>query len=106
MNLVNCTPHPLTLIRTDGSRLILPKGEIVPRLTQSTVDIGSIDGIRLTETVFGETTNLPEPQDNTVYIVSRLVLSANPYRQDLAVPNDLVRDENGQIIGCESLAMV
>ena len=33
-----------------------------------------------------------------------MVLEGNKTRQDLLVPNELVRDEQGNIIGCKSLA--
>lgn len=37
------------------------------------------------------------------YIVSQLVKSALPDREDLLVPAEVVRDEQGHIIGCRSL---
>lgn len=36
------------------------------------------------------------------YIVSRMVANALPNRKDLLVPNELVRDDQGNIIGCRS----
>ncbi len=105
MTIVNCTPHPVTVVNTDGTVLAtFPKGEVIPRLTQSTEVVGEIAGIPVTQTVFGDTVDLPQPQANTFFIVSRLVLSANTNRTDLLVPNGLVRDESGNILGCESFA--
>ena len=37
------------------------------------------------------------------YIVSQLVKNALPDRTDLLVPAEVVRDGNGNIIGCKSL---
>ena len=65
---------------------------------------GDINGIPLTTTSFGDVIDLPAPQDGVFFIVSRLVLSACPDRNDLLVPNDLVRDDNGNIIGAKSFA--
>jgi hypothetical protein len=104
--IINCTPHPITLCGSDGQVIMsLPKGDVVPRLSQSTKNVDEIlNGIAITETVFGETQDLPEPQPDTFYIVSRIVLTANPSRKDLLVPNEIVRDEAGNIIGCKSLS--
>ena len=104
MQFINCTPHPITLISQDGSFSIFPKGEIVPRLVQNTVEVDTINGVSITETSFGETTNLPEKQEGVYLIVSRMILEANKDRNDLLVPNELVRDEAGVIIGCKSLS--
>lgn len=63
-----------------------------------------INGVSITESTFGETTDLPERQEGVYLIVSRMILEANKDRSDLLVPNELVRDEAGNIIGCRSLA--
>ena len=60
--------------------------------------------IPISSSSYGEVVDLPAPQVGVYYIVSRLVMSACPNRQDLLVPNDLVRDEAGRVIGCRSLA--
>lgn len=41
----------------------------------------------------------------TYYIVSQIVKSALPTRKDLLVPAEVVRDENGNIVGCKSLGL-
>lgn len=103
--IINCTPHPITIFGVNNEVIMqLPKGETVPRLTQSSETVQHIAGIPITETVFGETTDLPEQKEGVFLIVSRLVLSANQDRSDLLVPNDMVRDEDDNIIGCCSLA--
>jgi hypothetical protein len=105
MTFINCTPHPITLVRENGEVIMtLPKGEVIPRLSQSTKQVDVVNGVSITETQFGETQDLPAPVEGTLLIVSRLVLSANPDRNDLVVPNELVRDADGNIIGCKSLA--
>ncbi len=55
-------------------------------------------------TTFGEVEGLPEPQDDTLYIVSLLVRRARPYRGDLLSPGQLIRDAEGRPIGCKGLA--
>jgi len=102
---VNCTPHSVTLLDGDNNVVFtLPKCEEAPRLHQSTIQVDIVAGVSITETTFGQTQNLPEPIKGVFLIVSRLVLSANPSRTDLVVPNELVRDSNGNIVGCKSLS--
>jgi hypothetical protein len=55
--------------------------------------------------VFGELEGLPEPIEGVFFIVSRIVREAAKDRTDLLVPQGLIRDENGQPIGCESLSV-
>lgn len=62
-------------------------------------------GIRITESTFGEVYDLPEPVEGTFYIVSRMVLSACPHRNDLLVPNEIVRGADGKEKGCQSFAI-
>lgn len=106
MKIINCTPHPINIIG-DNNEVIasFPKGDIIPRLTQKTVQVGGINGIPLTSTNFSETQNMPRKLDGVVYIVSRLVLEDNRDRNDLLVPNEIVRDDDGNIIGCRSLSI-
>lgn len=62
--------------------------------------VGDIDGIPVFRTVFSKNiTDLPAPADDTVFIVSTLVAQAAVGRDDLVVPANLVRDDNGVIIG-------
>lgn len=105
MKFLNCTPHPITLVNEEGVEIFtLPKGEVIPRLTQTTQVVGEVMGIPITETQFGQTTDLPEPQEGVLLVVSRLVLTANPERKDLLVPNEMIRNAEGHIVGCKSLA--
>ena len=60
--------------------------------------------VPLTRTTFGEVQGLPDPADDTLYVVSRLVISAVPDRTDLVSPDGAVRDDQGRIIGCTALA--
>ena len=69
----------------------------------STEPAGEVMGISVTRTVFGEPVGLPEPEVGTCYIVSQLVKNALPERDDLVVPAEVVRDADGNIIGCKSL---
>ena len=51
----------------------------------------------------GGVTGLPEREDDTIIIVSRMVAAALPHRPDLMCPARLVRDEQGRITGCQAV---
>ena len=101
----NLTPHTVTIVTDTGKNVIIymPTG-VIPRLSTKTIQVGAVDGIPITSTVFREVQDMPEQQQDVYLIVSRMVLAAMPNRKDLLVPNELVRNDKGQIIGCRSLA--
>ena len=107
--IINLTPHSINVIGDDNSVAITIEAlgnvarcsqtiDIVDTITYNNVTIP------ISSSSYGEVVDLPAPQVGVYYIVSRLVMSACPNRQDLLVPNDLVRDEAGRVIGCRSLA--
>jgi len=104
--LINLTPHPITVLDVEGNVLrTIDKSELpLPRLVEERVEAGEVDGIPLINKKYSEITNLPAPQENVYYIVSGLVANA-AHRPDLLVPNT-VRNETGQIIGCDSFAQI
>lgn len=107
--LVNCTPHPISLLNKDMSILMtLPKGELVPRLIENKSDYLEDNNypVPLFTKKFGKIENLPNPILGTIFIVSKFVLDAAPdNRTDLVSPGDLVRDSNGNILGCTSFEL-
>lgn len=109
VNVVNCTPHDVNLV-TESGNVIFPRSGIIPRLTEVQNKINSITvngiGIDIMKKSFNEPEGLPEPKKGTIYIVSALVAGAIKDRDDLVVPNDTIRDEEGRIIGCRSLARI
>lgn len=107
MKIVNLTPHAINFVGGAGEALmtIEPSGQIV-RVTAKTVTTGNINGIPVTETVFGEVENLPLPTSDTIYIVSSLVAQRFKDRDDVFIPNESVRDEKGRVIGCKSLGKI
>ena len=105
MTIMNCTPHTVNFVNDAGEvvRSIEPSG-ILPRVSSSINLVGDIDGIPDEETVYGEVTDLPEKQDGVILIVSAMVASRLPDRDDLRVPGRQVRNDRGQVIGCKSLS--
>jgi len=57
-------------------------------------------------TQFGAVTGLPDPQPDTIFVVSALVAQAVPDRQDVFITDDAVRDDQGRLIGCRALAHI
>ena len=107
--IVNLTPHAVNVISDDNSIAItIESSGNVARCSQTIDIIGSITtnsvSIPISSSSYGEVVDLPDPKPGYYYIVSRLVMSACPNRQDLLCPNDLVRNDAGQVIGCRSLA--
>lgn len=108
MQIVNCTPHEITFCRADGSVfLTLPKSENPVRVVSKTIRTGeTVAEIPVSATEFGEISNLPKEIAGTIYIVSAIVANAAKNRSDLFIVNETVRDENGRIIGAQSIARV
>ena len=92
-NYINLCPHDIKL--NDGT--VYPRSGAVVRVTTSFTDFNE-DGI--CKVKYGEIENLPEPKDNTYYIVSALVLAATD-RKDVIAPATghpaVIRNEAGQI---------
>lgn len=96
--IINCTPHAITI--TDGPTFE-PSGQVARVTTQQT-DAGNIAGIPVKIQTFGDIIDLPDPQDDTVYIVSNIVMAAakEAGRTDVVAPDtaSAVRDDNGHIV--------
>jgi len=101
----NLTPHPVNILDVVGNTIVVFPSEGCVRLKAETRLLGVVEGIRLTKTVFGFPEGLPEKEAGVRIIVSQLVKSALPDRVDLVVPAEVMRDDNGNIIGCQSLGV-
>ena len=107
--IVNLTPHNVNIVLDDGTIVTIERSGMVARCAQTTVQAGQIqysDSISIPVSIskYGEVVDLPEPDGKHYYIVSRLIMNACQDRSDLLCPNELVRDDDGNIIGCRSLA--
>lgn len=100
MNIVNCTPHPITIILPDGEKKVFEASGIVPRVQMETVETNYINGIPVKHVKYGIPTGIPESTPETVYIVSAMVAQACD-RDDIVAPDTgaAIRDEKGNIIG-------
>jgi hypothetical protein len=103
--LVNLTPHDVVVFGQNNEQVaVIPATGNEARVGVSSVQVGTVslndEIVSIVKSTFGEVLGLPERQDGTFYIVSRMVISACPDREDLIVPDDLVRDEDGRVVGC------
>jgi len=113
MKLVNLTPHTINVISfTSGTSVALPPTGTVARCATKSRTVGTVavvgtakENIALFRVEYGEVVDLPAPEEGTLFVVSALVRSAVPARDDVASPGDLVRDEKGQPIGCRGLVV-
>ena len=112
MNIINLTPHALFLMPAGptGPVVTIPPSGLVARCATSRmqVDTVTVDSISVpvNQTRFGEVSDLPDPQPDTIYVVSALVAQAVPDRQDVFIVDDAIRDDQGRIIGCRALAHI
>lgn len=101
-NVINLTPHDVVIQRVDGTFETIPSsGEA--RITTFFQTTRIIRGIRVGQTVAGGITGLPEPAEDTLYIVSLIFLKYVRDRFDLVAPNEQVRDEHGKVLYAKSL---
>lgn len=123
--IINCTPHEVAIYRTcdcymrDGFLYLRDDEEEYPEplhvyqaakepahVTFVQKPAGMADGILIYRWAPDEIVNLPEPEPDTYYIVSKMVVQAWPERKDLIFPRTVVRDADGHIVGCIDFSRV
>jgi hypothetical protein len=105
VKIVNCTPHTINIKREDDSFLKVPPSGTIARVSSKQSIAERLNGFVVYNTKFGEVENLPDPEEGTIYLVSRVLLtSLNGSRSDCFSPGNLLRDEKGQPIGCQGLS--
>ena len=113
--LINMTPHDVVVVDENNNVIVTVKPcGVIPRVEQRTKKLGTksytVDGkiyeISESENAYGEVIGLPDYDESKVLIVSRQTADAVKDRTDLRVPNETIRNDKGQIIGCQSIAIV
>ena len=111
--LVNLTPHALRILDKNG-RLDaeVPRSGTVARVDvdytdDNSIQLGDTDefGIQVFTCKYSKVIGLPEPcakLEGIIYVTSTMVAQAVK-REDVYSPGKLVRDEDGNPIGCEGL---
>ena len=97
--ILNYTPHTINEVTTGIS--FHSSGNA--RVSVNYSKYASVNEIPLFTTIYGEVTGLPDESTSPkiFYIVSKLVKDALPRRFDLISPGELVRNADGQPIGCK-----
>ena len=108
--LVNCTPHTVNIHREDGTVLTVePSGDFARVATiKEEASIPGLEEIKVVKTTFdtSKIEGLPDPQEGILYIVSLITLDAlKGIRTDLVAPGNLIRDEGGNVVGCDGLTV-
>ena len=104
MSILNLTPHEIRFVRPEGEDLVLPPSGTVARVSVSRVYGEETHlAIPVFTTQAGEVQGLPAPRPGVVCVVSRAVVDAARDRKDIFFPDDLVRDDQGRVIGARAL---
>lgn len=108
MELVNLTPHTITLVDEYGRVIkdIPPSGNVVRVLTTDTPTNETAFGTQIVHKKFDSLVGLPDPVSGVQYIVSAIsALYAAQFlgrTADLLTPGTLVRNTDGSVVGCRS----
>lgn len=109
MKIVNLTPHTVNIIDEKGNvtRSYEPSGTVA-RVSTVSQEVGTLDGVPVVRTSYGDVEGLPDPQNGTVYLVSLVVGQALAGKRDDIYgpdtsPESVVRDNQGQIVGVRRL---
>lgn len=113
MRVVNLTPHVVRVYRGDIVVATYPPSGRCARLRERVdpagdlmagdLEAGMVALSRVLVSYAPEVDDLPEPVEDTAYLVSRVLASA-VQRTDLFFPWGEVRDAGGGVIGCRALA--
>ena len=102
---VNLIGHDITI----SGYGTLPKSDNPCRVETKQRIIGKLSGIPIAKTEFIKLVNLPDPEEGTYYIVSRLCMDYIPFiREDVFCVDTgptAVRDENGQVVAVTQLSI-
>ena len=103
-NILNFTPHALNVVDLDGNVTTFPSVGVA-RVATSVKALDPVCGFDVVSTTFSDVTDLPDYDPDKYYVVSRLVLSACPDRADLLCPGELIRDADGNVVGCKGFSL-
>ena len=102
------TPHEVKIFKLNGTvpdlDVVIEASDTIARVSCEYIKVDKrVDGIDLYRSVFGEVTGLPEYSEGVYLLVSTMVREALPLRNDLVSPGQLLRDDDGNVIGCLGL---
>jgi hypothetical protein len=109
--LKNLTPHPLHIKADDGETIVLNPERFTTRVQCENLLIDKLyvcnKLVNLRRMTYGLITNLPDPQEGVIYIVSSMVKD-HPLckdREDIVKVGTRVRGTSGETIACYGLSL-
>lgn len=103
VEIINLTPRNVTLLLEKETITVIASGKTA-RAAVKRDPIGTLNGnIPVHRVSFGAPVDLPDAESGKAYIVSEITARSAPDRHDLYCPDELVRDDEGYIIGCKGL---
>ena len=111
-NFINLTPHTITLLDEHGNEIFDLGGVNPPPRVEEVktgveeVEVNGNNAFKIYTSKNIGVNGLPAPQEDTYYIVSRIVAEYAEDRDDLLVPDEFVRDSNGRIIGARAFKKI
>lgn len=107
-NIINLTPHEITII-TDGDCTPIKPSGIVCRIIEETETVSSVNGIPIRVSHPTAVEGLPPQQEGVLYFCSGMAAAAAWAlgRADVVCPStdadDIVRNERGQTVAIKAL---
>jgi len=104
---INLTPHTLN-IQDQGGNMYEIVSSGYARAAETRTQLDPEGPFAVSTVCYGAVTGLPDPAENTAYIVSALTAQTLECqaRNDIFVPGPLIRDESGKPIGCIGLSRI
>ena len=112
---INLTPHAINIVGSDEKivKTIEPSGRIARVKVESKI-VGQVNGINIVKSTFGNVEGITREEivdsQNTAFIVSRMVKERinQEWKYNnfmVVIPDDIVRDKDGKIIGCRRFSI-
>ena len=104
----NLTPHAIIVVSLEGAEVPFPPSGTVARVATKQEALPNLGGFAVKKTTFGVVENLPEPEDDVVFIVSALVLGQVQNRPDVVGPDTgptAIR-VNGQVVAVKGFVQL
>lgn len=107
---INLTANDITIFGKNHTNVTIPKSGTVAYCKQqdNILDEACLNGciFPIGKRIYTEVGNVPAPKENVFYIVNLVVAQQLPERDDLLVPSNSIKDENGNIVGFKSLNII
>lgn len=120
--IINLTPHSISICINNKTVKYPPRDvlrlkeekELVGYIEEELISFGTYDDpyespVMVRIPVYKKrfiVENLPERRPDTLYIVSSIIAQLCSDRDDFIVPDDLIRDEQGRVVGARSFTKI